>query len=145
MSARDRSNDTVLLDEPFLLMTYSATEKLVHLQWKGHARSDEHRRGLETGLDFVAWNDVRYWLADLRDMGAILKADEQWGNEVWFPKLFNTSLEKMAILPSRDYFNQTSVQRSLTAVNGQLTFKVGWFESVEEAMDWLKHKEAISA
>ncbi|HMC97688.1 MAG TPA: hypothetical protein VKG92_08550, partial [Flavobacteriales bacterium] len=66
-------------------------------------------------------------------------------NEVWFPELFNTGLEKMAILRSSDYFNQTSVQRSFTAVNGKLTFKVAWFQTTGEAMDWLFRQEAASA
>ena len=145
MNERDRTHDTILLDEPFLLMTHSAGEQLIHLEWKGHARSDQYRRGLLTGLEFVAKNDVRYWLADLRSMTAILQADEQWANTEWFPKLFDTGLEKMAILPSADYFNQTSVQRSFTAVNGKLTFQIAWFESTREAMDWLQRKEAISA
>ena len=94
-----------------------------------------------------AWtyHDILYWLADLRTMTAILQEDEKWANEEWFPRLFNTKLEKMAILRSQDYFNQTSVQRSFTAVNGQLTFKVAWFPGTGEALDWLFQQEAVSA
>ncbi|MBK9175846.1 MAG: hypothetical protein IPM46_05800 [Flavobacteriales bacterium] len=135
----------ILLDEPFLQIRCSPSEQFVHLTWRGHARSEEYRRGLETALDYVGKNGIRFWLADLRGMTAILQADESWANEVWFPKLFNTKLEKMAILQSRDYFNQTSVQRSFTAVNGRLTFKVAWFPEERDAMDWLFKREAMSA
>lgn len=144
MSATDQTNK-VLLDEPFLRMVHVPRERLLHLQWRGHARSEAYRRGLETGLEQVKRFGVRRWLADLRAMTAILKDDEQWANTVWFPKLFLTGLEKMAIVPSADYFNQTSVQRSFTAVNGKLTFKVAWFPTVEEALDWLLRAEAMSA
>ncbi len=138
-------DDFVLLDEPFLLMRCSPHERLIHLQWRGHARSEEYRRGLALGLEFVIKYGLHYWLADLRSMTAILQADEKWANEVWFPKLFHTGLEKMAILQSKDYFNQTSVQRSFTAVNGKLTFKVAWFPESHEALDWLFQREALSA
>ena len=138
-------NELILLDEPFLLMRCSLSDQLIHLEWRGHARSEEYRRGLLTALDFVTKHSIHFWLADLRKMTAILQADEKWANEVWFPQLFHTKLEKMAILQSKDYFNQTSVQRSFTAVNGQLTFKVAWFPEHQEAMDWLFQREAISA
>ena len=145
MSDRDRTHDTILLDEPFMRMTHSRADQLIHLEWRGHARSDNYRRGLDLALNFVMKNDVRRWLADLRNMTAILQADEKWTDEVWFPKLFNTGLEKMAILPSSDYFNQTSVQRIITAASGPSTFQIAWFETSLEAIDWLSRKEALSA
>lgn len=138
-------DELVLLDEPYLHIRCSMRERLINLQWKGHARSSEYRDGLDLARRFVAEHGISYWLADLRSMTAIMKADEQWANEVWFPKLFNTKLEKMAILRSQDYFNQTSVQRSFTAVNGKLTFKVAWFPEPQQALDWLFHHEAVSA
>jgi hypothetical protein len=145
MAAFRQMDELVLLNEPYLHIHCSLQERLIHLHWKGHARSEEYRSGLELALDFVAKHGINYWLADLRTMTAILQADEKWANEVWFPRLFNTNLEKMAILRSQDYFNQTSVQRSFTAVNGKLTFKVAWFPESQEALDWLFRSEAISA
>jgi len=145
MSERDRTHDTILLEETFLLMTHSPSEQLIHLEWRGHSRSDNYRRGLDLALDFVRRNNVHRWLADLRNMTAILQADEKWAQEEWFPKIFGTRLEKMAILPSSDYFNQTSVQRIITAVNGPSTFQIAWFPATHEAITWLAQKEAVSA
>lgn len=145
MSAFRPIDELVLLDEPYLHIHCSMRDRLVHLHWKGHARSEEYRHGLELAVNFVSEHNIVYWLADLRSMTAILKDDEKWANEVWFPKLFTTKLEKMAILQSQDYFNQTSVQRSFTAVNGKLTFKVAWFPETQEALDWLFVREAVSA
>ena len=142
---RDRSKDTILLHEPFLLMTYSAAERLIHLEWNGHATSAQYRSSLELAVNFVARHDVHFWLADLRGMTAILQSDEKWANEHWFPKLFNSPLEKMAILHSKDYFNQTSVARSFKKVGGQLTFQVADLTSMKEALDWLLIRKAISA
>ncbi len=145
MEITKTGKDRLLLDEKFLRMTYSPAQQLIRLEWKGHARGDQYRSGLEQALAYVRDHKVRFWLADLRRMTAILQADEQWANTVWFPQLFGTGLEKMAILPSSDYFNQTSVQRSFTAVNGKLTFKVAWFQGTDEALGWLALAEARSA
>ncbi|MEZ4759110.1 MAG: hypothetical protein R2810_04905 [Flavobacteriales bacterium] len=78
-------------------------------------------------------------------MTAILQEGRALGQHGVVPRLFGTGLEKMAILLSHDYFNQTSVQRSFTAVDGQLTFQVAWFEAEQEALDWLGKAEARSA
>ncbi len=145
MAEGDHTHDTILQDEPYLQIRHSPTDRAIHLTWQGHARSDQYRSGLERALEFVLKHDVRYWLADLRRMTAILRADEEWANTQWFPKVFHTGIEKMAILPSSDYFNQTSVERSFTAVDGKLTFKVAWFSSEKEAWEWLFKNEALSA
>lgn len=145
MEERDRGRDVTLVDEPFLWMGHSPGERLVHLEWKGHATSEQYRSSLDFALGFVAKHGVRYWLADLRAMTAILATDERWANEVWFPKLFGTGLEKMAVLRSRDYFNQTSVERSFARVESKLTFKVAEFATTKEALDWLSKREAVSA
>jgi hypothetical protein len=145
MVERDRGKDEVLLHEPFLLMTHSPQERLIHLEWNGHATSAQYRSSLELAVSYVARHDVHFWLADLRGMSAILQDDEKWANEKWFPKLFATPLEKMAILRSTDYFNLTSVERSFRKVNGQLTFKMAEFQDMKEALDWLKKHETVSA
>lgn len=145
MATFRKIDELVLLDEPYLHIRCAMRDRMIHLQWKGHARSEEYRHGLQLAQKFVAEHNIVYWLADLRTMTAILQEDEKWANEVWFPQLFNTKLEKMAILRSHDYFNQTSVQRSFTAVNGKLTFKVAWFPDTQEALDWLFVREAVSA
>ncbi len=142
---RDRSQDTVLLHEPFLLMSHSPSERLIHLEWNGHATSAQYRSSLQLALTYVMKHDVHFWLADLRGMTAILQDDEKWANEKWFPKLFTSPLEKMAILHSNDYFNQTSVARSFKKVNSQLTFQVSDFSDMREALKWLKMRESVSA
>ena len=135
------TSTTVLYDEPFLRITHDPILRSIRLKWNGHARSDQYRQGLMIALEFIETHgEVHFWIADLRDMTAILQADEKWANETWFPRLFNTGLQRMAIIASKDYFNQTSVERSFTAVHGQLTFEVAWFRSSGEAMEWIGGK-----
>jgi len=46
-------------------------------------------------------------------------------------------LERMAILPSSDYFNQKSVERIMRFSIPRIQFKVGYFQSVEEGVAFL--------
>ncbi len=137
-------SEIVLFEEPFLRITSNVAHRWIRLTWNGHARSDQYRHGLTVALEFMeAHKEVRYWIADLREMTAIMQADEKWANETWFPRLFSTGLERMAIIASKDYFNQTSVERSFTAVQGQLTFEVAWFRTAEEALEWIGGKALV--
>ncbi len=139
------SDRGILFEEPFLTVSYAPKQQLIHLEWRGYAKSEEYRKGLDLAVDFAVENGVRCWLADLREMGPILQKDEKWANEVWFPKLFKGSLEKMAVLRAADYFNQTSVERSFKVVSGSVTFHVAYFPTEEEALVWLFERVAMVA
>lgn len=128
----------VVLDEPFLEIVHKPQDALIALHWKGYSDPDRYRRGLETALAFVVEHKVKLWLADLRLMAAILKAEETWTNEDWFPRLIAAGmLERMAILPSSDYFNLMSVERIMDFSSPKIPFKVGYFRTVEESVFFL--------
>lgn len=135
--------EEILFSEPFLVIRHLPAQDMVVLRWKGYASPEDYRRGLETALDFVVAHRVKRWLADLRHMDAILAPEERWTNEHWFPRLIRSAvLQRMAILPSRDFFNQKSVERIMAHTTGTRSFHVGYFESEEEAMVWLFDRAA---
>ncbi|MBL8000819.1 MAG: hypothetical protein JNL05_02550 [Flavobacteriales bacterium] len=133
------NGDRVLvMDEPFLEIVHKPQDALVVLHWKGYADPAQYRQGLETALAFVVEHRVKRWLADLRLMTAILKPEETWTNENWFPRLIAAGmLERMAILPSSDYFNQMSVERIMDHSSPKIPFKVGYFRSVDDGVAFL--------
>lgn len=137
MSQADHTGEHFIFDEPFLRIGHDPEHALLHLVWSGYAPSKDYRRGLDLALEFVLENEVELWLADLREMGAILQGDEKWTNTVWFPLLAKSALQKMAILRSGDYFNDTSVDRIMTSASEVVGFEVGYFRTQKEAQEWL--------
>ena len=85
----------------------------------------------------VGLHQLERWLADLRGMNAILRQDEQWTVNEWFPTLAKTGLKRMAILMSSDYFNQMSVDRIMQAATPEMPFAVAYFDDAEGALAWL--------
>jgi SpoIIAA-like len=110
---------------------------MIVLRWKGYAPSAEFRAILEDALANVRLHHVRGWLADLREMNAILRQDEQWAAGDWFPRAAKAGLERMALLTSADYFNQMSVDRIMEAAVPELPFPVAYFDDLEAAKAWL--------
>ncbi len=137
MPQADHTGEHFIFDEPFLKIGHHPGHALLHLVWSGYAPSKDYRRGLDRALEFVLENQVVRWLADLRNMGAILQDDEKWTNTIWFPQLANSTLEKMAILRSADYFNDSSVDRIMSSASEVVGFEVGYFRNQQEAMEWL--------
>lgn len=139
----DSTDEQLLFQEPFLKITYHPGQSMIALRWTKYATGADYRRGLEFALDFVRRNNVRYWLADLRLMSAILQPEVKWTNEDWFPRLIQAGvLRKMALLPSSDFFNQMSVDRIMDYSAGAFTFQVGYFPTEEELLAWLFERKA---
>lgn len=110
---------------------------LITLTWNGFAPSPVFRSILEDALMNVRLHRISFWLADLRKMNAILRQDEQWSANDWFPRAAHSGLKRMAILTSSDYFNQMSVERIMNNATPELPFAVSYFDNADSARAWL--------
>lgn len=126
--------------DEYVTVSSEPASELITLTWTGFAPSPVFRSILEDALMNVRLRQLKFWLADLRKMNAILRQDEQWSANDWFPRLALTGLERMAILTSSDYFNQMSVDRIMTNATPELPFAVSYFDDPEAARSWLLSK-----
>lgn len=127
----------VVRHDAHVLVKADVVARLISLQWKGYAPSPQYRAILDDALLNVRLHGMRAWLADLRGMNAILRQDEQWTVNEWFPRLAQAGLERMAILTSTDYFNQMSVDRIMDAATPLMPFPIAYFDDPEAARIWL--------
>ncbi len=128
----------ILFDKEFLSISYEPETRIVILKWKGFASSENFRDGLNFALDVVKEHRAEYWLGNLKLMESIQPADEEWASQVWFPKIAQSSLKKMAIVTSLDYFNNTSVKRIVNTAVPIINFETRYFVDVIPAKEWLK-------
>ena len=129
-----------LRKDDYVTVEAETEQGLITLTWTGFAPSPVFRSILEDALMNVRLHRLSFWLADLRKMNAILRQDEQWSANDWFPRLAQTGLERMAILTSSDYFNQMSVDRIMNDAAPELPFAVSCFDDPEAARVWLLAK-----
>ncbi|MBK9286366.1 MAG: STAS/SEC14 domain-containing protein [Flavobacteriales bacterium] len=127
----------MLRQDAYVTVTADKEDRLIRLKWSGYAPSTEYRGILEDARMNVGLHQLERWLADLRGMNAILRQDEQWTVNEWFPTLAKTGLKRMAILMSSDYFNQMSVDRIMQASTPEMPFEVAYFDDAEGALAWL--------
>jgi hypothetical protein len=126
-----------ILTDPCVSIKGNAQKGMLTLRWKGYCPSDGYRHALETARKAVLTNNFKHWLADLRNMEAILRDDERWTVEEWFPKMGHTNLERMAIITSSDFLNAMSVDRIMDESRSSYGFDVAYFDDERKATAWL--------
>lgn len=104
--------------------------------WSGFAHGESYQNVLNSALRLFKEKNISLWMADLRDMEAITEEDQKWANEVWFPQAIGGGLKKIAILISKDAFNQMAVEEIMTKVDA-INFSSGYFSDFSEAEKWL--------
>jgi len=137
MNATLESTNTIIRKDEFVIVEVSPSDRLITLKWTGYAPSDAFRSILELAQETVRTMGLKRWLADLRQMDAILRQDEHWTVTEWYPRMATSGLKRMAILTSSDYFNQMSVDRIITASSPAVPFTTSFFDDVEKAKTWL--------
>ncbi len=124
---------------------FDATNNIVVMNWKPvYIKTNLYRDALEMGLDIVNEKGADKWLANLKDMKLISRADENWTNDIWFPKALKSNIKWMATIMSEDVFNKVAVKKIMS--QDQLSsLMVDQFTCKEDAVDWLKSKNSVAA
>jgi hypothetical protein len=124
---------------------YDAAINMVVMNWKPvYIKTNLYREALEMGLDIVKERGANKWLANLKQMKLISRADENWTNDIWFPKALKSSIKWMGMVVSEDVFNKSAVKKIMS--NDQVkTLIVDYFTSKQDAIDWLNGKNAVAA
>lgn len=124
---------------------YDAEINVVVMNWKPtYVKTDLYREALNKGLALVQEKGADKWLANLKQMKLISREDENWANDIWFPKALKSSIKWMATVVSDDVFNKIAVQKIMS--KDQLTgLNIAKFNSKEDAIEWLKSQKTVTA
>lgn len=106
------------------------------MRWHGFADSREFRTATDYSLQQLRLGHTR-WLADLRRMGVIDPDNERMAIHEWFPQALRLGLERVAVLPSQDVFNQMAMDNILKRLRAR-NLIVAYYIDEEEALQWLR-------
>lgn len=135
----------ILLDDDLATIEIDPARSFMRLRWKRFAHGPAYRDVLERSLTLIIEHQVKYWLADGRQMGPILYDDEQWSIKVITPRFQQTGLKRLAIIPDNDLFNQMSVERMVEVTAPRSPYQIAYFREVADAEAWLFGKERAIA
>lgn len=105
--------------------------------WNGFATGAPLREAHEAFLQLQQQFGTAKSLSDLRAMRVIPRTDQQWIQNVFFPQAVAAGYRAVAIITSKDIFNQTSVRNILLHVGQNDTFQAEYFQEEGAARAWL--------
>ena len=115
--AEDAFLDHVVFNSPGVaVLKWDPTSGAVYVEWQGRADSTEFALLLETGLRLLKEYHGSRWLADCRKMKTIELSDQEWLDRSWFPRMFATGLECIAVLMPKSALAKMNVENIMGKV-----------------------------
>lgn len=135
--------EKVLYESRFWRMTYYPDKTLMRYTWYSSTNEmteAEYKEEMRKNAEISSSVEVKSGLIDLRNFLYSISADVQsWTDREIFPKLSETGYKKLAFLVSKDLFAQVSVEQMLDEEVAAANFQTRYFESEEEAQEWLQN------
>ncbi len=122
----------------FISLFYNKEASLGKAVWSGNLHGSELREAYLLCLELIDRFSLTRWLADDRMMKSIAPADLEWSMQHHVPKMANSSLLRMARLPSVFEENLKAVD---AMIEKGLSFNYGVavrdFTDEQDALNWL--------
>lgn len=107
--------DEIILAESYGSVLVDAHVPCVRTQFHGFANSTEFQRIMETGLAYFVehprpaqpWG----WIGDVRHMGAIPQAVQDWLTTDWNPRAYAAGIREVGIVLSENVLGQMATQQ----------------------------------
>ena len=109
----------------------------VVMEWDGYATSQQFREGTELMLNTLIQHKATKVLADVKDMVLIGQEDQQWLLGHFLPRAIEFGFKSIAMVRPDYYFNKVAVE-SVSYKVDQDKLGIHFFDTVEEAREWLK-------
>jgi hypothetical protein len=128
---------TTLIDDEFVSLWYHAEDKVVHHKIKSFLGRGVFEKLLTSGAELLEKHGAEKWLSDDRSNIVITPEDMKWAAEVWHPRVRKAGFKYWAIVVPTMTVGALQL-RSLQMKRRSQGLTVELFETVEEAMAWLK-------
>lgn len=125
-------------DSTFATIYWNTRLSCVQTHWKGFAEGTSLRETMAKGLELLQSKKSALWLADLRKLGVIGQADQEWISQEWFPRAIKVGLRKRVVVLPEKTIGRMAVTRIVEKINN-VELETASFKELEEAYQWLQH------
>jgi hypothetical protein len=123
----------IYFEDSYGILSWDETAGLVVLEWKGFVPFERWQIFLNKVLELARQHKSSKLLADSSKLGPFSKLAEQWIFQDWKPRAIAAGLKSIAYIAPKNAITRQAL-RSLPT-NPNLS---AYFETVEEAREWLK-------
>jgi len=127
-------------DKSFCKIYYVESLHCVFLKWDGFANSKGFREACNFSLELLIEKGADKMIADNTTARVIKPEDQEWMNEVWFPKAFQAGFRISAVVVALNIFRELSVKEIVNSLDDD-KFTVQFFPNYLEAETWVKEMQ----
>lgn len=128
--------DKVYADEQWVSVRWEEIHQCVHTEWKAFANSQEFRGTLMKALEAIRENHATRYLSDTRKVKVIVREDQVWSEETWFPLVAAAGLTRFAAVTAEAGLGKLTVEEIFDTVHLK-GLEVRKFSTVAAAQAWL--------
>ena len=132
-----------VFDNDDVVLWYHTASKIVHHKVKRPIMGDRLRNVLDLGYELLKRNGAQKWLSDDRLLGPFSREDQQWCEEVWFPKTRDAGWRYWAIVLPEKVLGKMSLQYFERKYSEQ-GISARFFQNDKEGLQWLMLQEELS-
>src|SRR5690349_20558646 len=94
------------LSENFLHIYWDENYDIIYLEWHYYPGSEKYRESLELALNLARRKNIKYGIANVKQLVNLVPDDLTWLIDTWFPELLTLSIQKIAVVLPTDAFEE---------------------------------------
>ncbi len=130
-----------ILDDEYATLWFHSDEKIVHHQIHKFLVPGAFEKLLSAGAELLERHGASKWLSDDRNNVVVSPEDLDWADTHWIPRVQKAGFKYWAIVVPGHAVAQLQM-KALQAKRRRQNIDVAMFESVEDALAWLKSRGA---
>jgi hypothetical protein len=136
--------ENIIYSETYGDVVWSPDVPCLITRWHAFANSQQFRSLMDRGLDYFQQKSQQTWpigwLADARQMSALVPADQLWLETDWNPRAYAAGIQHIGIVTSENIFGRiaTQVYAANTTAQSSYIIQPNMFTTLEEAKKWLR-------
>ncbi|WP_338814719.1 hypothetical protein V9L05_05640 [Bernardetia sp. Wsw4-3y2] len=131
---------TINFDESKSILSKSWTPKSEELE------EDNFTAEINKIAECAEKYNAKYFLDDTRDFSFTITIELQsWVDNEVFPRFIAAGLKKYAIIVSKEFISQLSIEQTMEGQKGAQSFEVQYFDNTEEAKNWIESSLSSAA
>lgn len=124
---------TINFDESKSILSKSWTPKTEDLE------ADTFSAEVNKIAECAEKHQAKYIVDDTRDFSFTITIELQdWVDNKVFPRFIAAGLKKYAIIVSKEFISQLSIEQTMEGSTGSQSFEVLYFDNTEEAYRWIE-------
>jgi hypothetical protein len=129
----------ILFQQPYLIIEYDEKLSCLSQHWKGYAKSDQFRAGIEKSIELFKLKRATALISNTKELAIVSNEDTHWAATYATPKMISYGLTYVAFIVPTNVFTQVSVDSFKNKTEDKVQFQ--YFTDLVKAKEWIRESK----